>query len=83
MIKINWDIDKKFKTFKDLFTILNKSKLEHHILRNNINIMNSPLRSFSIKRKNESILSLKNVDSFYKTEKLIKGISKSQDLGNI
>ena len=62
---------------------MNKSKLEHHILRNNINIMNSPLRSFSIKRKNESILSLKNVDSLNKTEKLIKGKSKSQDLGNI
>lgn len=45
--------------------------------------MNSPLRSFSIKRKNESILSLKNVDSFYKTEKLIKGKSKSQNLENI
>ena len=58
----HWDCDKNLKTFKDLFTILNQSNLESHVLRNNINIMNSPLRSFSIKRKNESILSLKNED---------------------
>jgi len=46
---LDWDLDKNLKTFKDLFSVLNKSSIDPHILRNNINILNSPLRSFSIK----------------------------------
>ena len=63
LAKMDWDCDKNMKTLQDLFIVLNKSSIEEHVLRNNINIMNSPLRTFSIKRKNESILSLKNIDA--------------------
>lgn len=76
LISFDWGINPKLKTFKDFFNILNNSDFEFDILKSNIDIMNSPLKKFSINLKNNSILSLKNTNSL-KAPFHNNGLSKS------
>jgi len=45
-------MDRQLAIFKEFFNVLFKSDVEMHIFKSNINICNSPLRTFSINRKN-------------------------------
>ncbi len=58
--EVNWKTDQNLQILQRFYNIMFKSEIEYFVLRGNINIMNSPLTKFSIKRKNNSILSIKN-----------------------